>query len=112
MNETNPDPSDPTLDSALLSQLAKSRCRDTRRSVALNPNAPLEVLRKLWLKYPECLLENPVLTLWEVTSPGEIPDLIGQRVFLELFNSLRGRNEPLRRCFSMGVGWVCWRAGH
>lgn len=95
MNETNPDPSDPTLDSALLSQLAKSRCRDTRRSVALNPNAPLEVLRKLWLKYPECLLENPVLTLWEVTSPGEIPDLIGQRVFLELFNSLRGRNEPL-----------------
>ena len=95
MNKSNPDPSDPTLDSALLSHLAKSRCRDTRRAVSLNPNAPLEVLRALWLEYPECLLENPVLTLWEVTLPSDIPDLIGQPVLLELFNSLRGKNESL-----------------
>ena len=95
MNESNPDPSDPTLDSAILSHLAKSRCRDKRRAVSLNPNAPLEVLRALWLEYPECLLENPVLTLWEVTLPSDIPDLIGQPVLLELFNSLRGRNESL-----------------
>lgn len=63
--------------------------------MSLNPNAPLEVLRALWLEYPECLLENPVLTLWEVTLPSDIPDLIGQPVLLELFNSLRGRNESL-----------------
>ena len=95
MNESDPDPSDPMLDSALLSQLAKSGCRDTRRAVARNPNAPLEVLRALWVEYPECVLENPVLTLWEVTSPSDIPDLIGQPVLLELFNSLRGRKEAL-----------------
>lgn len=95
MNESDPDPSDPTLDSQILSQLAKSRCRDTKRAVARNPNAPLEVLRALWVEYPECLLENAVFTLWEVTSPGEIPDLIGQPVLLELFNSLRGRKEAL-----------------
>jgi len=95
MNQPNPDPSDPALDSALLSQLSKSRCQNTKRAVARNPNAPMEVLRGLWLKYPECLLENPVLTLWEVTSPGEIPDLIGSPVLLELFNCLRGRNEAL-----------------
>ena len=95
MNQPNPDPSDPALDSALLSQLSKSRCQKTKRSVARNPNTPMEVLRGLWLKYPECLLENPVLTLWEVTSPGDIPDLVGQPVLLELFNSLRGKNEAL-----------------
>ena len=95
MNESNPDPSDPTLDSALLSQLAKSRCQNTKRAVSLNPNTPLDVLRALWLEYPECLLENPVLTLWEVTSPSDIPDLIGQPALLELFNSLRVRNERL-----------------
>jgi len=95
MNQPNPDPSDPALDSAILSQLAKSRCQNTKRAVARNPNAPLEVLRGLWLKYPECVLENPVLTLWEVTSPGDIPDLIGSPVLLELFNCLRGRNEAL-----------------
>ena len=83
------------LDSQILSQLAKSGCRDTRRAVARNPNAPLEVLRALWVEYPECVLENPVLTLWEVTSPSDIPDLIGQPVLLELFNSLRGRKEAL-----------------
>jgi hypothetical protein len=55
----------------------------------------LEVLRGLWLKYPECVLENPVLTLWEVTSPSDIPDLIGPVVLLELFNCLRGANERL-----------------
>jgi len=99
MNQPNPDPSDPALDSAILSQLAKSRCRDTKRAVARNPNTPMEVLRGLWLKYPECLLKNPVLTLWEVTSPGDIPDLVGQPVLLELFNSLRSRNEPLPEMF-------------
>ncbi|MFM8831599.1 MAG: hypothetical protein ACKOHM_11410 [Spartobacteria bacterium] len=91
----HPDPSDPMLDSVVLAQLAKSRCEDTKRAVALNPNARLDVLRVLWLEYPECVLENPVLMLWEVTSPSEIPDLIGQPVLLELFNSLRGREEPL-----------------
>lgn len=95
MNQPNPDPSDPALDSALLSQLSKSRCQNTKRAVARNPNTPMEVLRALWLKYPECVLENPVLTLWEVTSPGDIPDLIGSQVLLELFNCLRGRNEAL-----------------
>jgi hypothetical protein len=99
MNESNPDPSDPALDSALLSQLAKSRCRETKRAVARNPNTPLEVLRGLWLKYPECLLSNPVLILWEVTSPSEIPDLIGQPVLLELFNFLRSKNDPLPEMF-------------
>ena len=95
LNESNPDPSDPTLDSALLSHLSKSRCHNTKRAVARNPNTPMEVLRGLWLKYPRCVLENPVLTLWEVTSPSDIPDLIGQPALLELFNCLRGRNEAL-----------------
>lgn len=83
------------LDSALLSHLAQSGCENTKQAVAKNPNTPLEVLRELWQQYPECLLENPVLTLWEIASPDEIPHLIGQPVLLELFNYRRSRNETL-----------------
>ena len=99
MNEPNFNPSDPTLDQAILTQLAENTSEEIQRAVAKNPNSPLEVLRMLWLKYPECLLMNPVLTLWEITSPEEIPDLIGQPVLLELFNSLRCKNEPLPERF-------------
>jgi hypothetical protein len=89
------DPSDPALDAECLSRLAKSRCRATKRAVAMNPNTPLEVLRRLWMREPDCLLENPILTLWEVSSPDDIHDLIGLPVFLELFNAIRGRGETL-----------------
>jgi len=40
--------------------------------VSLNPNTPLDVLRALWLEYPECLLKNPVLTL----EKGSVPRII------------------------------------
>jgi hypothetical protein len=95
MNQLNFSPSDPTLDPAILTQLAENTSEEIQLTVAKNPNTPLEVLQMLWLKYPECLLMNPVLRLWEITTPEEINDLIGQPVLLELFNSLRSRNEPL-----------------
>lgn len=65
------------------------------RAVAKNPNTPLEDLHHLWLRYPECVLENPILVMWEFTSPKEVPELISTSVLLALFNSLRAKEEPL-----------------
>lgn len=95
MNQPKPDPSDPTLDSSLLSRLAKSRSLGTKRAVAQNPNTPPEVLRALWMRFPECVLTNPISTLWEVTSPDGIHELIGQPVLMELFNFLRSNGDAL-----------------
>jgi hypothetical protein len=95
MTQITPDPTDPALPSALLTQLSKSQCQETCRAVAKNPNTPLEDLHHLWLSYPECVLENPILVMWEFTSPKEVPELISPSVLLALFNSLRAKEEPL-----------------
>lgn len=95
MTQITPDPTDPALPSKILTQLSKSPCEETCRAVAKNPNTPLEDLHHLWLRYPECVLENPILVMWEFTSPKEVPELISTSVLLALFNSLRAKKEPL-----------------
>ena len=95
MTQITPDPTDPALPSKILTQLSKSLCEETCRAVAKNPNTPLEDLHQLWLRYPECVLENPILVMWEFTSPKEVPELISTSVLLALFNSLRAKEEPL-----------------
>ncbi len=67
------------------------------RALACNPSTPHDVLQRLWETHPECVLENPILTLWEFTSAGSLPELIGMRALLALFNRVRGAGEALPR---------------
>jgi hypothetical protein len=88
-------PNDPALDPAVLVRLSQSGCVETERAVAKNPNTPLNCLHELWVKYPDCVLDHPLLTLWEIISPNEIDNLISYRVLLEVFNFFQARNEIL-----------------
>jgi len=89
------DPSNCETAPEALSKLAKSKSKTTQRLVAENPNTPIPVLQKLWLKYPECVLSNPLLTLWEFSSPDLISEFVSHQVLLEVFNYHKGNNLPL-----------------
>ena len=87
--------SNPATPQAHLEQLAESPELEVRLAVAANPNSPESLLQSLWMKHPESLLGNPILTLWEFNKTGTLASRIGHGVLLKLYNHLRRRGEPL-----------------
>ena len=87
--------SNPATPQAHLEQLAESPELEVRLAVAANPNSPEDLLRSLWMKHPESILGNPILTLWEFNKTGTLASQIGHKVLLKLYNHLRRRGEPL-----------------
>jgi hypothetical protein len=57
------------------------------KAVARNPNTPDKVLLKLWEKFPETILENPVITLWEFSSSKPIAERIPKKVLFFLIKT-------------------------
>ncbi len=56
-------------------------------AIARNPNTPKPVLFRLWAKFPEAVIENPVLTLWEFTSNGPLMAGIRREVIVSLYEA-------------------------
>lgn len=83
------DASDPTTPPDILASLAKSSDSEVRRAVAENPNTPVEVLNTLWNKFPEALLANPIVALWELTEPAALQKNISLAACLASYNHLR-----------------------
>ena len=59
----------------VLAQLATNEDRETRRSVAENPNTPTGILLKLGAEFPEELLNNPIFDLLLLEKPNLIEDI-------------------------------------
>jgi hypothetical protein len=53
------------------------------------------LLQTLWEAHPDCILDNPILALWEFTRGCSAAELIGDRLLLGLFNHLRSTNADL-----------------
>jgi hypothetical protein len=87
--------SDPSTPAETLAALAEVPDVAVRQALAANPNTPEELLHLLWEDHPAGLLENPILALWEFSRAGSIPDLIGDRLLLCLFNHLRSSGAEL-----------------
>ena len=83
------DGSDPATPPDILASLAKSSESAVRRAVAENPNTPVEVLNALWNKFPEALLANPIVALWELTEPAALQRSISPAACLASYNHLR-----------------------
>lgn len=81
--------SDPTTPPDILASLAKSPEASVRRAVAENPNTPLGILNTLWDKFPEAMLANPILALWELTEPAALQKNISPAACLASYNHIR-----------------------
>jgi len=87
--------SDPTTPPDVLTTLARSEVASVRRAVAENPNTPLDVLNRLWDKFPAAMLANPIITLWELTEPAALQTNISPRARLASYNYLRKSGADL-----------------
>ncbi len=86
------DPATPVED---LLSLSIIKDHDVLRELARNPNVPEELLHELWRRFPECILENPLLTLWEFTNAGSAAKKLDDRTMLALYNHLRDTGAEL-----------------
>jgi len=86
---------DPTTPPDVLANLARSEDASVRRAVAENPNTPLEVLNRLWSKFPEALLANPIIAFWELTEPAALQKNISPAACLASYNHLRKKGAYL-----------------
>lgn len=87
--------SDPSTPAEVLEVLAVSKNQRVRLAAGRNPNTPEDSLRGIWIDHPECVLENPVLALWEFTGGGTFPERLGLNTLLILYNHLRASARPL-----------------
>ena len=62
---------DPRTSSRNLEELSRYSDRNVRRQVAFNPSTPENLLREMWVTWPEAILENPIIDVWELT--GSVP---------------------------------------
>ena len=53
----------------VLTELAKSKDSQTRKSVATNPNTPTEILLSLCFEFPSEVINNPVIPLLLMENP-------------------------------------------
>jgi hypothetical protein len=83
-------------ESGWLARASRSSDPDVLKAVARNPNTPKRDLFRLWEMYPETVLQNPILTLWEFTSSKPVASQIPKAVLFSLY-----QNFLLRRDLSM-----------
>ncbi len=62
-------------DPELLTELARSQDKATRKAVAANPNTPADVLLKLGAEFPTQLVENPVFSLLLLENPNLVAEI-------------------------------------
>ena len=51
-----------------LEELALIQSREVHRALASNPNTPEDLLQSLWVNWPEAILENPIIDIWDLTQ--------------------------------------------
>lgn len=86
---------DPCTPAERLVSLADAPQEEIHRALARNPNTPVDLLQHFWETHPDCILENPILTLWEFTKSESALEFFGVRALLLLYNHLRRKGEPL-----------------
>jgi hypothetical protein len=88
---------DPTTPPEVLEELARGNDPRIRFSIALNPNAPEELLRELWMEHPSAILENPIVSYRALASGNRFHELLPDGVKLALYGFLRsaGRDADL-----------------
>ncbi|MFM8983713.1 MAG: hypothetical protein ACKOLA_12595 [Spartobacteria bacterium] len=87
--------SDPSSSVEVLIAFANDPRPEIQQALGRNPNTPLDLLHQVWQQHPACILENPILTLWEFNRTGTLASQIGHGVLLKLYNHLRRQCEPL-----------------
>lgn len=87
--------SDPSTPAERLISLADAPQTEIHRALARNPNTPVDLLQHFWETHPDCILENPVLTLWEFTKPGFAVEVIGNKTLFRLYTHLRRQGGEL-----------------
>lgn len=81
--------SDPASDSALLEALCESApSPEILAALARNPATPFPKLRRLWMKDPAAILENPIVLLWEFTKAGSVRQKITRELQFRLYQHL------------------------
>ena len=70
-----------------LSRVCRSGDPVILAAIARNPNTPKRDLFRLWVKFPDAVVENPVLTLWEFTSSGPLMAGIRREVIVSLYQA-------------------------
>jgi len=58
----------PKTSPAELAKLAEQNNRELHKAIARNPNTPENILQSLWELWPEAILENPIVDIWELTQ--------------------------------------------
>jgi hypothetical protein len=80
---------DPSSDPVLLQALcALSNDEKILASLARNPGTPKHELQRLWRNDPAAVLENPIVFLWEFTSPGSATRILSKDVQFRLYQHL------------------------
>ena len=51
-----------------LEELALIQSREVHRALASNANTPEDLLQSLWVNWPEAILENPIIDIWDLTQ--------------------------------------------
>ena len=73
--------------------------------LARNPNTPKEKLFRLWAKFPEAIFENPVLMLWEFTSPQSLTKDVPQEVLFSIYHAFLQRPDFEVPDYLISVKW-------
>jgi hypothetical protein len=85
--------SDPTTAPETLAQLAESSGAAVCYQIAINPNTPELLLRKLWVSHPLAALENPILAYRALTTTNRFHELLPGEVKLALYEALSRENR-------------------
>jgi uncharacterized protein len=80
--------SDPETSPAILSTLSKRKIKEICRRVAENPNTPEIVLKRLWIRYPLAMLENPIVAFRFLEGSKSFTKDLPTEVRLALYEAL------------------------
>lgn len=80
--------SDPETSPAILSTLSNHKVKEICRRVAENPNTPETVLKRLWIRYPLAMLENPIVAFRFLEGSKSFDEDLQTEVSLALYEAI------------------------
>jgi hypothetical protein len=75
-----------------LSWASHSTDPDLLREVARNPNTPMEDLLRLWGMFPDEVIHNPVVTLWEFTGSKSVSHKIPKDLLFKIYQAFLSKS--------------------
>ncbi|MDC0309297.1 hypothetical protein OAL72_00955 [bacterium] len=71
-----------------LAELSHVQNRKAHRMLAFNPNTPEEILQTLWIYWPEAILENPIIDIWDLTESIPLCERLNKHVIWAWYHYL------------------------